>query len=73
MTSFQTIATTMAVLFVDKVGRRFLLVMSYMVMTLSYVPVAFYFNINELGLLCNYIDGKYTVQLHTVFDMLLGA
>ena len=62
----QTIATLISVALVDKAGRRMLLIISYLVMTLSYAPIAFYFNIKDNGLLCTQLIGSTGLHFYNV-------
>ena len=51
----QAFLTLMSALTVEKFGRRCLLLVSYLGVAISYLPLAFFFNIKERGVMCHYI------------------
>ena len=52
----QALATLVAVCVVEKLGRKFLLVTCFVVMTVCNLPLAFYFNVIQDGIVCSYIE-----------------
>ena len=52
----QAIATLVSALTIENFGRRCLLIVSYLGVSISYLPLAFFFNIKENGIMCSYIS-----------------